>query len=270
MLIDTHAHLYLEHFTDDLEEVVQRCRSNQVEKVFLPNIDSESLPGLKAVCQSYPNIFYPLLGLHPCSVKTNWREELDTINDLIRGGLSDFPGQRIYGIGEIGLDYYWDTSFKAEQQEALRIQVNWAKELQLPIILHCRDAFEDLFRIVEEMNDENLTGIFHCFSGSLEEARSIIGLGGFYMGLGGVLTFKKSSDLREVIRQVPLEHLVLETDAPYLTPAPHRGKRNESAYVLHVAEQLADIHGISLDDIATATTANSATIFGLDQPENLT
>jgi TatD DNase family protein len=264
MLVDTHSHLYLEHFRDDIDDVVRRCRERGVAKVVLPNIDMQSVDDLSTVCRDYPELFLPALGLHPCSVKAGWEEELTDIRRLIDGGLIDFPDHRIYGIGEIGLDYYWDLTFKEEQQQALRRQAAWAKELALPVILHCRDSFHDLISIMEELNDDNLTGIFHCFTGTLAEAERIMDLGGFMVGLGGVLTFKKSAELREVASQLPLEYIILETDAPYLSPAPFRGKRNESSYVHHVALTLAESRGQSYEEIAAATTANAARMFGMD------
>lgn len=261
MLIDTHSHLYLEHFKEDIAEVIDRCQKNGVEKVILPNIDSKSLPSLEALCQTYPAICLPAIGLHPCSVQQNWQEELAILKQYIDD--QQQLKRKIYGIGEIGLDYYWDTTFKEQQKEALRIQIQWAKDLNLPIILHCRDSFDDLLAIVQELNDEHLRGIFHCFSGSKEDAEQIMDLGNFYVGIGGVITFKKSEALRSVVQQIPLNRIVVETDSPYLTPAPHRGKRNESSYVLHVAEMLAIIKQVDLDKISRITSQNAIELFQL-------
>ncbi len=263
MLIDTHSHLYLEHFNDDIDKVVDRCKKNGIEKVILPNIDNASLPSLKKLCHSYPNLCLPAIGLHPCSVKDDWKEELKLLRDYIDQSISE--NTKIYGIGEIGLDYYWDKTFKAEQQDALKAQIKWAKELGLPIILHCRDSFDDIYEIVAELNDDNLSGIFHCFSGNLEEAQKVIDLGNFYVGIGGVITFKKSQDLRNVVKEIPLEHIVIETDSPYLTPAPYRGKRNESSYVLHVAETIASVKQIGLDKTSDITTRNAKKVFQLEE-----
>jgi len=264
MLIDTHSHLYLEHFQDDIKDVISRCNDRDVQKVILPNIDVASIDQLRKTCEIAPNLFYPALGLHPCSVGEDWRKTLDQIKHVIDTELDIFPNGRIYGIGEIGLDYYWDKTFEAEQKEALRTQIRWAKELNLPIILHCRDSFDDLYEIVKEENSTDLTGIFHCFGGSIEEADKVMKLGDFYMGLGGVLTFKKSNALRDVVKEIPMEYLVLETDAPYLTPAPFRGKRNESAYVYYVAETLAECKGLSIDEIGKITSANALKIFDIN------
>ncbi|MEZ5008392.1 MAG: TatD family hydrolase [Chitinophagales bacterium] len=261
MLIDTHSHLYLEHFKEDIDDVINRCKVNGVEKVILPNIDSKSLVSLEKLCSSYPDVCLPAIGLHPCSVQENWQEELVILKKHIDEQL--YLGNRIYGIGEIGLDYYWDTSFKEQQHAALRTQIKWAKALGLPIILHCRDSFDDLFDIVKELNDDNLSGIFHCFSGTLEEANKIIELGNFYVGIGGVVTFKKSQDLRDVVQEIPLEYIVIETDSPYLTPSPYRGKRNESSYVLHVAETLATVKQVGLDEIGKVTSENARKVFQL-------
>ena len=262
MLIDSHAHLFLEHFKDDLDEAVRRCAEKKVEKVVLPNIDSDSVDDLIRVCRDHSNLFLPALGLHPCSVKEDWEEELSAIRKFLDEGSAHFPNQCVIAIGEIGLDYYWDLTFKEQQHAALRTQIRWAKELQLPVILHCRDSFEDLYRIVSEENDERLTGIFHCFTGTSEEANKIMELGGFMMGLGGVLTFKKSTDLRTVVSGIPLDYLLLETDAPYLTPAPFRGKRNESSYVHYVAEVLSEIKQRDIHEIGDITSKNAARMFG--------
>lgn len=263
MIIDTHAHIYLEHFKDDIEAAMQRCLDNDVQKIVLPNIDLESIAPIEKLTAAYPKMCFPAMGLHPCSVDQNWEATLATIKDYIDNKLNQLPNSRIYGIGEIGLDYYWDTTFKAQQQAALRTQIQWAKDLKLPIILHARDSFDDLFSIVEEMNDENLSGIFHCFGGTLSDAEKIMGLGNFYMGIGGVVTFKKTKDLRDTLKQVPLENIVLETDAPYLTPMPYRGKRNESSYTLYVAEMLATVYQKGLDEVSEITTANAERLFKL-------
>lgn len=261
MLIDTHAHLYLKDFQDDLDAVADRCRQAGVGKVILPNIDRGSLDELRDTCARGGDLFLPALGLHPCSVKKDWRDQVETIHRLIGSGQGEYAGRPLAGIGEIGLDYYWDLTFREEQHEALRLQLEWAKDYGLPAILHCRDSFDDLYALVKDANDERLSGVFHCFTGSLEEAEKVMGLGGFFLGLGGVLTFKNSGALREVIRQVPLDYLVLETDAPYLTPMPYRGKRNESSYVAYVAAVLAEIKGLPVEAVAEATTLNARRLF---------
>ncbi len=263
MLIDTHAHMYLEHFRDDLDDAVARCREHGITSVVLPNIDRDSIGSMSDITRSYPELFFPTLGLHPCSVDANWETELKYMRDMIDKGLKDIPGGRIYGIGETGLDHYWDLTYREEQKAALRVQAAWARELDLPIILHCRESFDDVLAVMQDEQDGSLRGIFHCFSGSKEDAEKILELGGFLMGIGGVLTFKKSTELREAVRDIPIEHLVLETDAPYLSPVPFRGKRNESSYVRFVAETLAEVKGISAEAVAEATSANARALFGL-------
>ncbi|MCP4120486.1 MAG: TatD family hydrolase [Bacteroidetes bacterium] len=263
MLIDTHAHLYLEHFQEDISDTIARCYEKNVQKVVLPNIDVESISALRETCKLDTQLFHPALGMHPCSVNENWESELSKIKEVIDHGLDSFPTRNICGIGEIGLDYYWDKTHTEAQKEALKTQIGWAKELNLPIILHCRDAFDDLYEIVTAEYTEGLKGIFHCFGGTLDEAQKVMELNGFYMGLGGVLTFKKANELRDVVKDIPMEYLVLETDAPYLTPTPFRGKRNESSYVHYVAETLATVKDITLDEVARMTTENAQQIFGI-------
>lgn len=258
MLIDTHSHIYLDHFKDDIDAAIQRAKDNDLSHIIIPNIDVASLPQVEKLHLAYPKVCLPAIGMHPCSVKENYKTELATLRKYI----DDAPF-KIYGIGEIGLDYYWDKTFVVEQKAALVEQINWAKELQLPIILHARDSFDDLYELVAEHNDENLSGIFHCFGGSMEDAEKIMQLGNFYMGLGGVLTFKKTAALRETVKDIPMEYLVLETDAPYLSPTPFRGKRNESSYVLHVAETLATVKQMGLDEIGAITSANARRLFGI-------
>jgi TatD DNase family protein len=195
-----------------------------------------------------------MLGLHPCDVKANWQDELDTINAAI-------PQHKIYAIGEIGIDLYWDKTFLAGQIEAFKIQINWAKKLKLPIVIHCRNAFEEVYKVLLEEQDDDLRGIFHCFTGTVEEAQKIIALG-FYLGIGGVVTYKNSG-LDKVVEQIDLNHIVLETDSPYLTPVPYRGKPNESSYLIYVAQKVADLHQTSLENVAAVTTENSKIIFGV-------
>jgi TatD DNase family protein len=195
-----------------------------------------------------------MLGLHPCDVKANYKEELDSIS-------KEIAQRKIYAIGEIGIDLHWDKSTLSIQQEAFRIQINWAKNLGLPIVIHCREAFDEIFEILNELKDDKLRGIFHCFSGTIEQANKVIGLG-FYLGIGGVLTYKNSG-LDKVVQDVSLEHLVLETDSPYLTPVPFRGKPNESSYLVYIAQKLADLKQVSLEQIAEVTTRNSRMVFGV-------
>lgn len=256
MFIDTHTHLFVEQFNEDREEVVQRAMDAGVEVMLLPNIDLESIPQMNALAAKYPNNCFPMMGLHPGSVNENWQETLKTIEKEL------FENKYI-AVGEIGIDLYWSREFEEAQKEVFRQQVLWAKELGKPIVIHAREAFDEIFEIIDELNDECLTGIFHCFTGTLEQANHVIDYGGFKMGLGGVLTYKKSG-LDKVIENVDLKHLVLETDSPYLPPTPYRGKRNESSYLLHIAEKLADVQSITLKQVAEVTTQNAKEIFNWD------
>lgn len=254
ILTDTHTHLYYEKDQAQLDQLMQRALDNQVSRLFLPNVDVESIPLVMNLAKKYPEHCFPMLGLHPCDVKADFREQLQTIHDQI-------SNQLIYAIGEIGIDLYWDKSTLENQLEAFRAQIGWAKKLNLPIVIHCRDAFDEVYQVLLEENDEKLRGIFHCFTGSLEQAHKIIDLG-FYLGIGGVVTYKNAG-LDSVVAQIPLEHLVLETDSPYLTPVPFRGKPNESSYLIHVAQKVADLHQTSVAKLAGITTENSIKIFGI-------
>jgi TatD DNase family protein len=207
------------------------------------------------LCNQFPNNCFPMMGLHPGSVDEHWERNLEVIKEHLftRNNLA---------VGEIGMDLYWDKTFQDAQAQAFRQQISWAKELKLPIIIHAREAFEEIFDIVDELNDDSLRGIFHCFTGTLEQAQKIQEYGGFMLGLGGVLTYKKSG-LDEVVKDIPLDMIVLETDSPYLPPTPHRGKRNESAYLIHIAEKLAEIKQMKLTEVAEITTANARRMFNL-------
>lgn len=252
--IDTHAHLYLKHFKKDLPEVIERAR-NKLHYVVLPNIDAGTINDLQHLTEQYNDFCLSALGLHPTSVKDNYLSELEKIEKY----LQDFPN--LVGIGEIGLDFYWDKTFIKEQKEALKTQIKWAKELNLPVILHARDSLDELIDIIAEEQDGNLKGVFHCFTGNLEQAEKIISLD-FFLGIGGIITFKKSH-LPEIVREIGLDNVVLETDSPYLTPVPYRGKRNESAYTYFVAKKIAEILNISLEETAKKTNANATKLFNL-------
>lgn len=254
MYIDTHTHLFSQKFEEDREEAVKRAIAAGVNKMFLPNIDAASVSSVFELSEKFPENCFPMLGLHPCSVKENYEEELAQIKESL------FARPETMAVGETGLDYYWDTTFKKEQQTALRMQIEWAKELEIPIVLHTRNSFDDSWGIIKEMNDERLRGVFHCFSGTVEEAEKVMELGGFFMGIGGVLTFKKSG-LAATVAQIPLEYLVLETDSPYLAPTPHRGKRNESGYIPYIAQKMAEAKEMTLEDLAAATTENAERLF---------
>ena len=233
---------------------MERCLSNNINRLFLPNVDMASVPLMFDLVRAYPEQCFAMLGLHPCSVKENWQQELSDIRDA-------HQQNKIYAIGEIGLDLYWDKTFLKEQIEAFRQQINWAKSLKLPIVIHCRDAFNEVYEVLQQEQDENLRGIFHCFTGTLEQAHKITVLG-FYLGIGGVVTYKNSG-LDKVVAEIDLKHIVLETDSPYLTPVPYRGKPNESSYLIYVAQKVADLHQTDLETVAAITTENSKKVFGV-------
>lgn len=253
MFIDTHAHLYHKQFDGDREEMLARATDAGVNRLFLPNIDHESVDAMHALCDAHPDLCFPMMGLHPCSVGLDPSKDLAEVERLLSTG-------RYHAVGEIGIDLYWDKTFLAQQQQAFRQQVRWARELALPIVIHCRDSFNEVFSIVEDENDSSLRGVFHCFTGTADQARMIIELGGFKLGIGGVITYPKSG-LAQTMALVGAEHCVLETDAPYLAPVPHRGKRNESSYIPLVAQALATATERSLDQIARLTTANAEQLF---------
>lgn len=253
MLIDTHAHLYLEQFDEDRDEMLQRAKQQGVGKFYLPNIDSSSVERMLSMEAQYPGECFAMMGLHPCSVKEDYKKELS----IVEKWLDERP---FAAVGEIGTDLYWDKAYIEEQKTVFQIQAGWAKALKLPIVIHCRDSIDLTIELVQQAQDGRLKGIFHCFGGTLEQAKAIIDLG-FYLGIGGVLTYKKSG-LDTVLQQIPMEHLVLETDSPYLAPVPFRGKRNESAYIRHIAEKLAEVKSTSVEEVERGTTENAGKIFG--------
>jgi TatD DNase family protein len=251
-LVDTHTHLYLEQFDEDRPAVIERAVGLGIDNFYLPNVDSRTIEAMLQMEIDFPGRCYAMMGLHPCSVEDAFEKELKIVEDWL-------ARRSFVAIGEIGIDLYWDKTHVKEQQIAFRRQANWAKSLGLPIVIHSRDSTDMLIDLVKEEQDGRLTGIFHCFTGTIEQARQIIDLG-FHLGIGGVLTFKNAG-LDKTLEKVDLQHLVLETDAPYLAPAPHRGKRNESAYVRLVADQLAAVKGCSIEDIARVTSRNADRIF---------
>lgn len=257
MFIDTHTHLFSDAFDEDRTEVVNRAINAGIEKLLLPNIDVASLHTMLELHHAFPANCLPMFGLHPGSVDDNVEENLKSIKQSLIDNR-----EKAVAIGEIGMDLYWDKSFKMEQEYAFREQIRWAKEFKLPIVIHVREAFDELFTILDIENDENLTGVFHCFTGNLEQANHALSYGGFKLGIGGVLTYKKS-ELPEVIQQIPLSNIVLETDSPYLPPVPFRGKRNESSYILHTAEKLSEIYNVPLKTIEEVTTQNAIELFNL-------
>ena len=253
MFVDTHTHLYLEEFTSDRKVLIEKAINNGVRKFFLPNIDSTSVESMYELEKQYPDQFFAMMGLHPCSVKENVKEELKIVEQ-------ELSKRKFVAVGEIGLDLYWDKTFYTDQVEAFKTQINWALDLKLPIVIHCRDAFDEIYQVLQSF-DRLPKGIFHCFSGTLDQANQIIGLGNFKLGIGGVVTFKNAG-LDKVVEQLELEHLVLETDAPYLAPVPFRGKRNEPSYLLEVARKIAQLKDISADEVGEITSKNSQFIFG--------
>jgi TatD DNase family protein len=255
-MIDTHSHLYVEEFDEDRAEVINRAREAGVQLVLLPAIDSRSHPQLNALCEEHPKFFKGMMGVHPCSIKPeNWKEELQIAKDFLDNG-------SYVAVGEIGVDMYWDKTTLAIQQQAFAEQISWAKTKKLPIVIHCREAFEEIFEVLDTLNDENLSGVFHCFTGNSQQAEKALSYGNFMLGIGGVLTFKNSG-LDKVVADVPMEYLVLETDSPYLAPLPFRGKRNESLYIAMVAEKLAHVKNIPLLEVVNLTTENAKKMFQL-------
>lgn len=255
MFIDTHAHLYLPQFEEDINEVMLNAKDKHVHKIFLPNIDSSSIKSLHHLCKQYPDQCYPLMGLHPCSVKENYKEEIAIIKDHL-------SHHKYYGIGETGIDLYWDKTFVKEQLDAFEEQIKLALEYDLPIIIHSRDSLDLTIETIEKNYEDSLTGVFHCFNGNEKQAQRIIDLG-FYMGLGGVITFKNSG-MQDLLEKINLDCVVLETDAPYLSPVPYRGKRNESSYIPLIAERLANLRGCSIKSIQEQTTKNALALYKIE------
>ncbi len=254
--IDTHTHIYLEHFDEDREVMIQNAIEKGVETFLLPNIDATTIDRVKKLVVDYPEQCVPMMGLHPCSIRMNYKDELDQIEmELFQGNYC--------AVGEIGVDLYWEKKYFKEQIKAFQTQIKWAKELDLPIVIHCREAFDEIFEVLDHLNDDQLKGVFHCFTGTLKQAEKIIAYGNFLLGIGGVLTFKKAQ-LDQVIAKIDPKYLVLETDAPYLAPAPYRGKRNESSYLIHTAEHLAEVLDVSMKDLERITNSNARQLFKLD------
>ena len=259
-LIDTHAHLYASQFDEDRDAVVQTAIANGVAKMYLPNVDSDSIAGMLALEAAYPGHCFAMMGLHPCSVNGDYMKELAIVEQWL-------ANRAFCAIGEIGIDLYWDKTYVEEQKLAFLMQVEWAKALRLPIVIHSRESIDMIIALLKEVKDERLGGIFHCFTGDFNQAMEIIDLG-FYIGIGGVLTFPKAG-LDAVVQQIDLQHLVLETDAPYLSPVPHRGKRNESAYLAIIAEKLAAIKALPVAEVAQVTSDNAEKIFSKKHTPNI-
>ena len=259
ILTDTHTHLYSEAFDDDRGVLIQRALQVGVKRFFLPNIDSTSIEKMLSLKNQFPERFFPMIGLHPCSVKENYKHELSLVEQWLEK-------EKFYAVGEIGIDLYWDKTFFEQQKDAFVIQAKWASERNLPLVIHTRNSFPEIHNLLLEIknkitNTDSLKGIFHCFNGTLEDAKKVIELG-FHLGIGGVVTFKNSG-LDKIVSVIDLKHIVLETDAPYLAPVPYRGKRNESSYLSLIAEKIAMLHQISVEKVAEITTENSRYIFGI-------
>jgi len=253
MFVDTHSHIYSEEFSSDRNEAIARALNAGVSKIILPNIDSSTIKPMLDLADSDPGLFSPLIGLHPTSVKEDFQQELQIIEYWLNR-------RKFSGIGEIGIDLYWDKTFIHEQAEAFRIQIKWAKKAGIPIVIHVRDSFREVIEVLEQEKEKSLTGVFHSFTGSVEEAKEVTDLG-FKIGIGGIVTFRNSG-MDRIVQQIDLKHILLETDAPWLAPVPHRGRRNECAFITATAAKIAALHEISIDEVARITTQNAQQLFG--------
>lgn len=256
-LIDTHAHIYSEEFANSLDEVVKEALAIGVKKIFMPNVNSNSIEQMLKIEADYPNMCYSMMGLHPTYVQENYLEEIAIVKEWL------FK-RKFIAVGEIGIDLYWDKTFLKEQQEVFALQIEWAKELNLPIVIHAREAFPEIFEVLDQHNSPNLRGLFHSFSGGCHEAQKILSYGGFKIAINGIATFKNSK-LDDVIRLVGLKDLVLETDTPYLTPHPLRGKVNKPEYLILIASKISEILNCSVEQVAEVTTQNAINLFGIAQ-----
>jgi len=252
-LIDTHTHLYLKDFKDDIDDVIKKSIAAGVEHFYLPSINSEHMEDMLALEKLYPNNCFAMMGLHPCSIKSNYKEELKIIEQWLKE-------RKFSAVGEIGLDFYWDKTFTNQQYEAFHIQIEWALTYDMPIVIHSRNATIETIDVLKQYTSKDIRGIFHCFGGAIQEAEKIMECG-FMLGIGGVVTYKNAG-LTETVQYIPIENIVLETDAPYLTPMPFRGKRNESSYLTYIADKIAQIKNIRVEDVAEITTANAKKVFG--------
>jgi TatD DNase family protein len=255
MYTDTHTHLYLDAFSTDRDAVIDRAVTAGVSRMLLPNIDASTISGMLHLSDRYPGVCLPMMGLHPTSVKADYRNELN----IIKGHL-DRPG--LVAVGEIGIDLYWDRTYVREQENAFIEQLSWAKERNLPVVIHARDSFQEIFHLLDRVGTTGLSGVFHSFTGTRQELEKALSYG-FMIGINGIVTFKNSG-LADLVSTIPLEKLLLETDAPFLSPVPHRGKRNECSYLVHIAERLAEIYNLPPREIATVTSRNAATLFKID------
>ncbi len=253
-LTDTHCHIYLSEFDHDRDHTVQQAITSGVTRIFLPNVDRSTSSSLLKLADEYPQNCFPMMGLHPTSVNDEFEQELEQVKQLL-------DSRKFYAIGETGIDLYWDKTFREQQEKAFLIQLEWSSERNLPIVIHTRSSHDETVGLIRESSLTNLRGIFHCFSGTLQQAQEITGMG-FHLGIGGVSTFKNSG-LDQVLPHIDPEWIVLETDSPYLAPVPFRGKRNEPAYIVQTATRVADIYGITLEKISEITTANCKLLFGI-------
>ena len=257
MYTDSHTHLYLDAFSGDRYEMVKRALEAGVERMFLPNIDTNTTQALFSLADKYPGNCFPMMGLHPTSVKENYREELASIKELVNR-------QGIIAIGETGIDLYWDKTFMREQEMAFKIQIGWARALGLPLVIHARDSFQEIFRALNETGTEGLRGVFHSFTGGAAELERALSYN-FMIGINGIVTFK-NSDLEEVVRAIPSDRILLETDAPFLAPVPFRGRRNESSYLVHIAAKVGEIYNLSGEEVGAITTRNAMDLFQISRP----
>ena len=254
-MIDTHSHIYEPVFSSDREEVIMRAKQAGVEFILLPNINAESIEQMLDMCRSYPGYCFPMMGLHPEDIEEDYKQVLANMKALL-----EVPNHPYIAIGEVGLDYYWDKTKVKEQEEVFRTQIEWAIEYHLPLMIHSRSSHRQLVTAISEYKDEGLSGVFHCFGGSKEEAQELLQFPNFMLGIGGVITYK-NSHLAETLTSVPLERIVLETDSPYLTPVPYRGKRNESAYIVETLRKVAQIYNVSEQEAENITNSNAKRIF---------
>lgn len=254
IITDTHTHLYSESFDKDRSEMIKRAINKNIERFFIPAIDSTYTKSMLQLEKDFPNHIFLMMGLHPTHVKENFKEELAHVEEML-------SKRKFYAVGEIGIDLYWDKSTLDIQIEAFRHQINLAKKYKLPIVIHCRESFDEIFNVLEQEKSDDLFGIFHCFTGTIEQAYKAISYN-MKLGIGGVVTFKNGK-IDQFINQIDLKHIVLETDAPYLAPKPYRGKRNESSYIIKVLEKMSELYKMSIQDIASITTENSKTVFGV-------
>ena len=259
-LIDTHCHVYDQAFREDLPAVIDRARDAGLEYLLLPNINPETLNDLLCVCDTWSDLCKPMIGLHPEDLAEDFCNQLAGLKSILDKDRSEGGDHRYIGIGETGLDLYWDKTRLKDQIEAFKVQIEWALEYDLPIVIHSRESFRELYDIMTEYRSSGLRGVFHCFSGSADEAQALLEFGGFMFGIGGVLTYKKST-LPQVLPLIPKDRVVLETDCPYLSPVPFRGKRNEPSFIVHTAELMAQVYGVEFEEVASMTTDNARRLF---------